>query len=84
MFLIFWHSSVVPCAFILTNATLKWLPQLICLLQSQVFRFLKTLREKGKKLFLLTNSPFYFVDGGMSYLLEVPIYIQIVLCFSCT
>jgi hypothetical protein len=23
MFLIFWHSSVVPCAFILTNATLK-------------------------------------------------------------
>uniref|UniRef100_A0A0A9DSB9 Uncharacterized protein n=1 Tax=Arundo donax TaxID=35708 RepID=A0A0A9DSB9_ARUDO len=28
------------------------------------------LREKGKKLFLLTNSPFYFVDGGMCYLLE--------------
>ncbi|XP_037441476.1 5'-nucleotidase domain-containing protein DDB_G0275467-like [Triticum dicoccoides] len=45
-------------------------PQKFLLKNSQVFRFLKTLREKGKKLFLLTNSPFYFVDGGMSYLLE--------------
>uniref|UniRef100_R7W1X0 Uncharacterized protein n=1 Tax=Aegilops tauschii TaxID=37682 RepID=R7W1X0_AEGTA len=46
-------------------------PQKFLLKNSQVFRFLKTLREKGKKLFLLTNSPFYFVDGGMSYLLEI-------------
>jgi hypothetical protein len=44
---------------------------LICYPQNQVFRFLKMLKEKGKKLFLLTNSPFYFVDGGMRYLLEV-------------
>lgn len=51
-----------------------------CDLQSQVFRFLKTLREKGKKLFLLTNSPFYFVDGGMSYLLEVLSIFKYVFC----
>ncbi|KAL9224606.1 hypothetical protein vseg_000625 [Gypsophila vaccaria] len=36
----------------------------------QLYRFLKMLREKGKKLFLLTNSPYYFVDGGMRFLLE--------------
>uniref|UniRef100_A0A0E0ESE8 5'-nucleotidase n=1 Tax=Oryza meridionalis TaxID=40149 RepID=A0A0E0ESE8_9ORYZ len=45
-------------------------PQKYLIKNSQVFRFLKMLREKGKNLFLLTNSPFYFVDGGMSYLLE--------------
>ncbi|CAL5081534.1 unnamed protein product [Urochloa decumbens] len=45
-------------------------PQKFLIKKSQVFRFLKMLREKGKKLFLLTNSPFYFVDGGMRYLLE--------------
>lgn len=28
------------------------------------------LREKGKKLFLLTNSPYNFVDGGMRFMLE--------------
>ena len=39
--------------------------------QGQLFHFLKMLRENGKKLFLLTNSPYYFVDGGMSFLLEV-------------
>ncbi|RYR30360.1 hypothetical protein Ahy_B01g055142 isoform C [Arachis hypogaea] len=32
--------------------------------------FLKMLREKGKKLFLLTNSPYYFVDGGMRFMLQ--------------
>ncbi|WOK94047.1 hypothetical protein Cni_G02749 [Canna indica] len=37
---------------------------------SQVFGLLKKLKEKGKKLFLLTNSPYSFVDGGMSYMLE--------------
>lgn len=36
----------------------------------QVLQFLKMLREKGKKLFLLTNSPYYFVDGGMRFMLE--------------
>ncbi|KAI3423770.1 uncharacterized protein J3R85_010774 [Psidium guajava] len=35
-----------------------------------VLQFLKMLKEKGKKLFLLTNSPFYFVDGGMQFMLE--------------
>ncbi|KAL5538875.1 hypothetical protein UlMin_044191 [Ulmus minor] len=34
----------------------------------KVFRFLKMLREKGKKLFLLTNSPYKFVDGGMQFI----------------
>ncbi|GAV82325.1 5_nucleotid domain-containing protein [Cephalotus follicularis] len=36
----------------------------------QVLRFLRMLKEKGKKLFLLTNSPYYFVDGGMRFMLE--------------
>ncbi|GAB2219181.1 hypothetical protein Drorol1_Dr00006812 [Drosera rotundifolia] len=36
----------------------------------QLYHFLQMLREKGKKMFLLTNSPYYFVDGGMRFLLE--------------
>lgn len=36
-----------------------------------MLRFLRMLRENGKKLFLLTNSPYYFVDGGMRFMLEV-------------
>lgn len=36
-----------------------------------MLQFVKMLREKGKKLFLLTNSPYYFVDGGMRFMLEV-------------
>lgn len=36
----------------------------------QLLRFLKMLREKGKNLFLLTNSPYTFVDGGMRFMLE--------------
>ncbi|PHT37756.1 hypothetical protein CQW23_21329 [Capsicum baccatum] len=36
----------------------------------QLFRFLKMLKDKGKKLFLLTNSPFYFVDGEMRFMLQ--------------
>uniref|UniRef100_A0A2P2K088 Cytosolic purine 5-nucleotidase n=1 Tax=Rhizophora mucronata TaxID=61149 RepID=A0A2P2K088_RHIMU len=36
----------------------------------QVLHFLRMLRDRGKKLFLLTNSPFYFVDGGMHFMLE--------------
>ncbi|KAL2338563.1 hypothetical protein Fmac_013009 [Flemingia macrophylla] len=35
-----------------------------------ILQFLKMLKEKGKKLFLLTNSPYYFVDGGMRFMLE--------------
>lgn len=40
-------------------------------LQDQFLSFLKMLKENGKKLFLMTNSPYYFVDGGMRYMLEV-------------
>ncbi|XWS27258.1 hypothetical protein CRYUN_Cryun26dG0099300 [Craigia yunnanensis] len=36
----------------------------------QLLHFLRMLKEKGKKLFLLTNSPYYFVDGGMQFMLE--------------
>ncbi|KAL3623848.1 hypothetical protein CASFOL_032664 [Castilleja foliolosa] len=36
----------------------------------QLLRFLRMLKENGKKLFLLTNSPYYFVDGGMDFMLE--------------
>ncbi|KAG2407672.1 uncharacterized protein HKW66_Vig0024940 [Vigna angularis] len=36
----------------------------------KILHFLKMLRERGKKLFLLTNSPYYFVDGGMRFMLE--------------
>ncbi|CAN4113307.1 unnamed protein product [Withania somnifera] len=36
----------------------------------QLLRFLRLLKDKGKKLFLLTNSPFYFVDGGMRFMLQ--------------
>lgn len=36
----------------------------------ELLRFLRMLKEKGKKLFLLTNSPYYFVDGGMRFLFE--------------
>ncbi|KAI5675663.1 hypothetical protein M9H77_06613 [Catharanthus roseus] len=36
----------------------------------QLLNFLRMLKDKGKKLFLLTNSPYYFVDGGMRFLLE--------------
>lgn len=36
-----------------------------------MLHFLKMLKEKGKKLFLLTNSPFNFVDGGMRFMLQV-------------
>ncbi|RZC74687.1 hypothetical protein C5167_050167 [Papaver somniferum] len=33
--------------------------------RGQMLLFLKMLKEKGKKLFLMNNSPYYFVDGGM-------------------
>ncbi|XVF47837.1 hypothetical protein PTKIN_Ptkin03bG0143000 [Pterospermum kingtungense] len=36
----------------------------------QLLCFLRMLKKKGKKLFLLTNSPYYFVDGGMQFMLE--------------
>ncbi|KAM7266934.1 hypothetical protein ACFE04_009100 [Oxalis oulophora] len=31
---------------------------------------IKNVSEKGKKLFLMTNSPYNFVDGGMRFMLE--------------
>ncbi|ONK69699.1 uncharacterized protein A4U43_C05F25810 [Asparagus officinalis] len=45
-------------------------PQKYLMKNSRVLNFLKMLKEKGKKLFLLTNSPYYFVDGGMQFILE--------------
>ncbi|KNA19154.1 hypothetical protein SOVF_063970 isoform A [Spinacia oleracea] len=45
-------------------------PQRYLVKNGQLFCFLKMLREKGKKLFLLTNSPYFFVDGGMRFLME--------------
>ncbi|XP_073220897.1 uncharacterized protein [Cicer arietinum] len=37
----------------------------------EILCFLKMLKEKGKKLFLLTNSPYSFVDGGMRFMLQL-------------
>ncbi|CAL9095732.1 unnamed protein product [Musa textilis] len=45
-------------------------PTKYLLKNSQVLGLLKKLKAKGKKLFLLTNSPYYFVDGGMRFMLE--------------
>ncbi|PIA37021.1 hypothetical protein AQUCO_03100046v1 [Aquilegia coerulea] len=45
-------------------------PQRYLLKNGQILRFLEMLKDKGKKLFLLTNSPYYFVDGGMRFMLE--------------
>ncbi|WCJ28093.1 HAD-superfamily hydrolase subfamily IG 5'-nucleotidase [Euphorbia peplus] len=52
------HRGILsdPCKYLMKN--------------DQLLHYLRTLREKGKKLFLLTNSPYYFVDGGMQFLLE--------------
>ncbi|KAL3682481.1 hypothetical protein R1sor_000503 [Riccia sorocarpa] len=35
-----------------------------------VVEMLKTLKARGKKLFILTNSPFPFVNGGMRFLFQ--------------
>ncbi|KAH7373349.1 hypothetical protein KP509_17G051200 [Ceratopteris richardii] len=41
------------------------------LVKSQgVVRLLRSLKDYGKRLFLLTNSPFPFVDGGMRFMFE--------------
>ncbi|KAG9456074.1 hypothetical protein H6P81_000582 [Aristolochia fimbriata] len=45
-------------------------PQRYLMKNDRLLRFLEMLKERGKKLFLLTNSPYYFVDGGMQYVLE--------------
>ncbi|VFQ95181.1 unnamed protein product [Cuscuta campestris] len=45
-------------------------PQKYLVKNGQLLRFLRKLKEKGKKLFLLTNSPYFFVDGGMRYMLK--------------
>ncbi|XP_068652981.1 uncharacterized protein [Aristolochia californica] len=45
-------------------------PQRYLMKNGRLLRFLEMLKERGKKLFLLTNSPYYFVDGGMRFMLE--------------
>ncbi|KAL8149542.1 hypothetical protein AgCh_006518 [Apium graveolens] len=45
-------------------------PQRYLVKNGHLLKFLKVLKEQGKKLFLMTNSPYYFVDGGMRYMLE--------------
>nr|XP_043622733.1 5'-nucleotidase domain-containing protein DDB_G0275467 [Erigeron canadensis] len=45
-------------------------PQKYLVKNGEFLSFLKMLKENGKKLFLMTNSPYYFVDGGMRYMLE--------------
>lgn len=45
-------------------------PTRYLLKNGQLLRFLRSLKDKGKKLFLMTNSPYHFVDGGMRYLME--------------
>ncbi|KAK1289988.1 hypothetical protein QJS10_CPB18g00299 [Acorus calamus] len=45
-------------------------PQKYFVKKGEVLPFLRRLRDNGKKLFLLTNSQYYFVDGGMHYMLE--------------
>lgn len=37
--------------------------------QSDLSEFLNRLKSAGKKLFLITNSPFKFVDCGMKYMI---------------
>ncbi|KAJ7515776.1 hypothetical protein O6H91_22G027400 [Diphasiastrum complanatum] len=46
------------------------LMDLFCLSEDAVVEMLRTLKNRGKKLFILTNSPFPFVDGGMRFLFE--------------
>ncbi|KAI0512439.1 hypothetical protein KFK09_013078 [Dendrobium nobile] len=46
------------------------LMDIFCFSENQLPKFLTMLKDKGKKLFLLTNSPYCFVDGGMRFLLE--------------
>ncbi|GAB4853626.1 hypothetical protein Ancab_017817 [Ancistrocladus abbreviatus] len=58
------HRSGLAHKSILSN------PQRYLVKNGQLFHFLSMLRDKGKKLFLLTNSPYNFVDGGMHFLLE--------------
>ncbi|KAI4381081.1 hypothetical protein MLD38_007192 [Melastoma candidum] len=45
-------------------------PHMYLVKNGELLRFLRMLKENGKKLFLLTNSPYYFVDGGMDFMLE--------------
>lgn len=40
-------------------------------LQPKLIEMLHTLKERGKKMFILTNSPFPFVDSGMKFLFQV-------------
>eukprot|EP00850_Spirogloea_muscicola_P021307 SM000244S08542 [mRNA] locus=s244:48260:52937:+ [translate_table: standard] len=38
--------------------------------QEAVVEMLQSLKQRGKRLFILTNSPYPFVDGGMRYLFQ--------------
>ncbi|PKA57595.1 hypothetical protein AXF42_Ash018570 [Apostasia shenzhenica] len=58
------HGSGLLHRTILSN------PHKYMMKNGQVLKFLRMLKEKGKKLFLLTNSPYHFVDGGMRFILE--------------
>ncbi|RRT65613.1 hypothetical protein B296_00021762 [Ensete ventricosum] len=70
------HKEILsdPTKYLLKNVSItvhrKQHKSHACFLQSQVLGLLKKLKAKGKKLFLLTNSPYYFVDGGMRFMLE--------------
>lgn len=54
----------------LVHRTILAEPDKYLVKNAAVLKFLRTLRERGKKLFLLTNSPFYFVDRGMRYMFQ--------------
>ncbi|CAL0330401.1 unnamed protein product [Lupinus luteus] len=58
------HRSGLVHRAILSN------PHIYLVKNVKILQFLKLLRERGKKLFLLTNSPYYFVNEGMRFMLE--------------
>ncbi|KAG6544180.1 hypothetical protein Mapa_014380 [Marchantia paleacea] len=60
----FVHRSGLMRREVLSNAA-KYLVK-----NDAVVQMLKTLKAKGKKLFMLTNSPFPFVNGGMRFLFQ--------------
>ena len=53
----------------LHNEVLKDLPRYMRGQRPRLSEFLHKLNRKQRKLFLLTNSPYYFVDAGMTYML---------------
>lgn len=53
----------------LHNEVMRDLPRYLRGQRPRLVEFLEKLNRKRTRLFLLTNSPFYFVDAGMSYML---------------